>query len=149
MSATGQSGTGSITYDGTTTSANSLGFVDYGDYYGNGAYNVDMYIVPVTIDWDTGDGDGRYVYLETFHADSVVATGDLDFSSASAPPAGHYSDSSDVSVVVGGNETTDELTGGTISVDVSGGTYTISGTCSTDSGKTVTFSYTGPLTYLE
>lgn len=140
----GGTGAGELTYGGDTTTLDQLYFLDYGDS-GNGVYNIDVYLMPSTLNWSDGSGTGRYVYLEMFFSSPQVAAGTYTFSDELDPPAGTFSDYSDVSTVTDTGDDWEDFTSGEVTISISGSTYTIRGSGSTDLGS-LSFEYSGPLT---
>ena len=138
----GGRGTGELVYQGETTELTQLIFDDYGQH-GSGVYNIDIYIVSDDLVFGEASGTGRFVYLEMFFDGPSVSAGDYIFSGSEA--AGTFSDFSDITTVVDGAFTEHELTGGDVTISISGSTYTISGNVTTAEGA-ATFTYEGPLT---
>lgn len=138
----GPRGTGLLMYQDTTDELTQLWFDNYGST--GSAYNIDLLIATDNIDFQNETGTGRFVYLEMFFPTNAVTAGTYAF--ATTEVAGTFSDFSDISTVVNGNVTWDDLTAGSVTIGVSGSTYTITGSVTTDTGDTATFSYEGPLT---
>ena len=115
----GDAGNGELVYVGETTALTQLVFEDYGEW-STGVYNIDVSIASEDLDFLNGSGSGRFVYLEMFFDNPSVSPGTYTWSTDES--AGTFSDFSDVSTVVDGSVSYDELTGGSVTIDVSGPT---------------------------
>lgn len=142
---TGGTGTGQLVYQGETTPLHQLWFVYYGEE-SPGVYNIDLFLLPNSVDFINESGTGRFVYLEMFFGSNSVSAGTYNWTESFPEPAGTFSDFSDISLMNDDDTVWHDLTDGTVTISISGSTYTVSGTVTTDEGGTASFSYEGPLT---
>lgn len=148
----GGTGTGSLTVGGQTYSLSKMYTADFGEtFLGSGVYNIDIYLISEGLTL-TGlpSGIGEVVYLEMFFSTPTISAGTFNFSEDFDPPANTFSDYSDIEVrwQPGPDISEDwwELSGGVVTISISGSTYTINGTVDLDGGGTATFSYSGRVT---
>ncbi|GEM_PF-6547969 len=84
------------------------------------------------------------IYLDTYFSTSDVTDGEYSWTGATTPGSNTLSGSSKISTVVANVYTSDFLTAGSFTIEVSGSTYTITGTVTTSKGD-ARFSYTVPV----
>jgi hypothetical protein len=140
------SGTGQLEYQGETTSLTQLVFDKYGPE-GSGAYNTDIVIFSDGINIDTGAGSGMIIDLWTYFSTSEVTAGTYNWTDADPPASNKFSALSAIVTNVNGKIVAEDLiAAGSFDIEVSGSTYTITGSVTTDEGKPANFIYTGPVT---
>lgn len=134
-----------LTYQGETVRLTQLVFDDFGQW-DTGVYNIDIYLAPSGIDFVNDTGTGKFVYLEMLFDTPTVSAGTYTWAPEATATAGQFTDFSDISEATTDEVFYDQLTGGTVTITITGTTYNIQGTVATETGDTATFSYEGVVT---
>ena len=130
-------GTGSFTYDSTTYPLTNASIDDYQDGW------FELYIASDGIDAYEWTGTGNIMYFELYSPTGGIAAGTYDWNT----PGSYYlwwcSMGLNYDTATDSGTVEHDAVSGSISIAISGGTYTITWSVTMDDAKTITGSYTG------
>jgi hypothetical protein len=132
-----------LKYDGRSFDLSAGELTYYGDYYGSGSQNWDVYLFS---DPDEFPDQDNSIYFELFSSSSTeLLSGTYTYNATSMMP--NTFDDGDFDVEKGTYSDGGYITGGTVKVSKSGTNYEFTINCDTNTGKKITGYYKGPLIY--